>query len=94
MDLLGIDLMAKRAKVAIVLLKKDGQWSLRETGILVGWLKPMACVTSHPQHLGTILIEGGPWTKGEIAGLLNTADFSYEVVMGLDNPKLPFQPQI
>ena len=96
MDLVLMDMIARQAKVKVVMLTQtdNSAFTPREAGVLVANLKPMAIISRHPQHPAILLIQGGEWSKDTIAGILGHNRFNHEIVVGLNNPKLPFKPQV
>ncbi len=89
-------MLARQAKVKVVMLTQidDTAFTPREIAVLVANLKPMALVSQHPKFRPILLIQGGEWSKETIEKIIGNNRFKYEVVVGLNNPKLPFKPQI
>ena len=93
MDLFALDLIERRKKVKVTMLRQidNTAWTPREISVLAN-LKPMAVVSQLPAHPTIALIQGGPWSKDEVSKALGHNRFEHEIVEGLDNPRLPFEP--
>jgi precorrin-6x reductase len=86
--------LARRKKVPVVMLTRIDKtaWTTHETSLLVDNLKPIAVIAEHHEHKKVLLIIGGLWQKDEIAGVVGHNKFEHEIVVGMDNTKLPFRP--
>lgn len=92
MNLVAMDMAVRRRNAKFtVLTRTQGEWSQNETSRLVGGLRPMALVSSLPAQ-PTKLIVTGEQTRQDLARALGHESFEAEVVVGFDNPNLPFAP--
>jgi phosphoglycerate-specific signal transduction histidine kinase len=88
MDLIGMEMRARRARAKFtVLTRSQGSWTQQEIDKLVNEL--MAVIHRHPQH-PTLLLIREEFDRERIEQLLGKNDFEHQVLVGFDNPALPF----
>jgi len=90
LDLVGMDLRERRKKVKLTLLTHNdgGSWSRGDASKIVAAINNE--VTSHPRY-PTFMIAQGEHTQEFLERALGHNHFTSKLVMGLDNPALPFR---
>ena len=89
-DLLGLDLKAKRAKVKVTMLTREAGWVRADLDRMIAGSTIME-ISSHPKH-PTILLIHDEFGREQLEEWLGFTDFEHQVITGLDNPDLPWSP--
>ena len=89
-DLVGMDLAEKRRKAKFTVLQKsEGNWDNASVSRLTGGLGTEC--NQLPSCPGSIIL-WGEYTAEAIANLLGQGSCTHKIVVGFDNPELPFKP--
>lgn len=85
-DLIGMEVKDYRAKSKVTVLTRENGWDRQD---VIKIVELNAVVHEHPQYPKVLLVRG-KWTKLQIKNAVGFSDFERHIVIGLDNPDLPF----
>ena len=92
MDLVGMTNRDNRARRMITMITKaDGHWSQRECGRIQAAIRNS--ISGSPLH-PNVLALNGEHAREVVAAAISHDNFELKVIQGLDNPDLPFTPQL
>lgn len=92
MNLLGMDLRAKRAQQKITLLHRPGgTWHREEVSRLVAGFNNSIC--EHPKHPEYLILPEHRTKEEVLDVILDGQAFDVTNVLGFENPDLPWVPQ-
>jgi len=89
MDLVGMEVRDKLKQQLFTVLTSEESWSRIEVTLLIN-----VCMTEaygHPQHPHVLILWGGV-PHAQIKSALSRKNFRSKMVVGIDNPELPFRP--
>lgn len=93
MDLVSLDMQSLRstARFTVIEFQQDGIL----TNILVKDLTRILSMPIYqkPSHPKTLIIHG-KHSRNLISKIIKTSEFTYKVIIGYDNPELPFAPPL
>lgn len=91
-DLIGMDLKARRAEAKFTVITKTGEdtnWSNQEaTKIVMKYCTQIQRLPALPE----VMLLWGEYSKEQVERAINHNGFDLEVIQGYDNPELPFRP--
>lgn len=89
MDLIGLDMKARQAREKFTVVTKlgDAVWTPAEINRLVHQYRT---IISTLPRMPSVAILAGEYSKDQLVAFLGTDNFTVELMVGRQNPKLPF----